>query len=235
VTLGAFWEDQISCRGGLSLRGPQAPTCATRISTSPQAPNFVNSSIRQWGYIGADSSQIRDRLDELTKLDSEDFFSFFHKRFNILHTAHTPEFRQLMKFDEMTEFLRHGSPAPDVDGRLPPSARCLDFFHNDNSAVGELLNDRVPATLELVHNEAGVAIGQLRGACNAKALRKYYGRRTLGCERKRNFDCPRRDRIRCLMTIFRFEAMDWLTPRCWSTGASPSRQSCQSAKPSGCS
>jgi hypothetical protein len=25
------------------------------------------------------------------------------------------------------------------------------------------------ATLELVHNEAGVAIGQLRGACNAKA------------------------------------------------------------------
>jgi hypothetical protein len=42
--------------------------------------------------------------------------------------------------------------------------------HSGECYLFSVRKDGAPlATLELVHNEAGVAIGQVRGACNAKA------------------------------------------------------------------
>jgi hypothetical protein len=45
-----------------------------------------------------------------------------------------------------------------------------DRVHSGERYMFSVWKDGAPlATLELVHNEAGVAIGQLRGACNARA------------------------------------------------------------------
>jgi hypothetical protein len=66
-------------------------------------------------------------------------------------------------------------------------------IHSGECYVFSVRNDRAPiATLELVHRGSGVAIGQLRGACNAKAPKEVLRAVSSWLRAQREFRFPQK-------------------------------------------
>jgi hypothetical protein len=68
--------------------------------------------------------------------------------------------------------------------------------HSGQCYIFSVRRDGAPlATLELVHGEAGVAIGQLRGACNAKAPKNVLRAVNSWLRAQREFRLPQTERV----------------------------------------